>query len=94
MSSISRSHAIHPSVTTPVLVSSLPQPVRAPQHEVAERVPASAHVAAGAAGVDLTTSAVPLPAGEPVQPASGIRFLGAGWAADAALFAQYRRRGN
>lgn len=98
MSSITRSYAVHNRVTAPLRVVSDPAPVPsrpddgAEQPEVAERVRASAHVAAGVAGVELSASAPT--AADGTDPGTGLRFLGAGWAADAAVFAQYRRRGN
>ncbi|MBF4568055.1 hypothetical protein ITJ57_04660 [Plantibacter sp. VKM Ac-2880] len=95
MSSSTQSHAVHTRVTAPLravpvqgAVEEDPAPV-----EVAERVRASAHVAGGAAGVDLSAAPAPAPSGDATDTGSGLRFLGAGWAADAALFAQYRRRG-
>lgn len=102
MSSITRSHAVHTRVTAPLRAVPLPEPTTSRRDEgteqgvVAERVSASAHVAAGAAGVDLTTSlaSAETPAAANSDAGSGLRFLGAGWAADAAVFAQYRRRGN
>jgi hypothetical protein len=98
MSSITHSHAVHTRVTAPLRVVAEPAPVPsrrddgAEQPEVAERVRASAHVAAGAAGIDLSASAPTAAVG--TDPGTGLRFLGAGWAADAAVFAQYRRRGD
>lgn len=102
MSSITRSHAVHTRVTAPLRAVPLAEPTpsrrdeAAEQGVVAERVSAAAHVAAGAAGVDLTASVEPTqaPAAGDTGAGSGLRFLGAGWAADAAVFAQYRRRGN
>ncbi|WP_314140105.1 hypothetical protein [uncultured Plantibacter sp.] len=104
MSSITRSHAVHTRVTAPLRAVPLTEPMpglrdeAAEQGVVAERVSATAHVAAGAAGVDLTTSVeptqTPAAAAGGTDAGTGLRFLGAGWAADAAVFAQYRRRGN
>lgn len=99
MSSITQSHAVHTRVTAPLRAVPLAVPVQGVVEEdpapveVAERVRASAHVAAGAAGVDLSATPAPASSGDATDTGSGLRFLGAGWAADAALFAQYRRRG-
>jgi len=97
MSSITRSHAVsplrtqhlrtEPVRTAPVLVA-LPEPAAASMPEVAERVSARAHAAGAVPGVSL------VPGVEDEPSTDGIRFLGAGWAADAAVFAQYRRRGD
>lgn len=104
MSSITRSHAVHTRVTAPLRAVPLTEPMpgrrdeAAEQGVVAERVSATAHVAAGAAGVDLTASVKPAQAPaagtDGTDAGTGLWFLGAGWAADAAVFAQYRRRGN
>lgn len=98
MTSRSRAHAFRPSVLAPLLVEAVPtsMPGPSPVPEVAERVSARAHAAGALPGVALVPSTPDEdhPAAGGRETTDGIRFLGAGWAADAALFAQYRRRSN
>lgn len=62
--------------------------------EVAERVSARAHAAGAAAGIALVPDAVDDAPRDAEVPTDGLRFLGAGWAADTAVFAAYRRTGR
>lgn len=115
MSSITRSHAVHASVTAPVLVAPLPAvrqvpaarpapaipvssvaplPVTGAQPEVAERVSARSHAAGAAAGITLVPDVLDDAPHDAEVSIDGLRFLGAGWAADAAVFAAYRRTGR